>query len=139
MEEHLLPVGSPSRSDIHARMPREPLGLAAVRGHYKDIHVSVVLSSKGDPLAVWRKHRRTLMTARGDLPRVSTFSRNTPQVAAISEDHLRFAERRGVRQQRRFLRRLRYSRATQRQQGAAKDCHSNAHLSSKKHCELPVA
>src|SRR5258708_30343116 len=113
-------------------MPRQPAGLATLRGHHVDSLVSGILPEKRNPFPIRRKNRVVLMAAGGELPRVSSLARHAPQVAAVGKNHLRLAQGGRVRQQRRFFRTLRYPAASQRQQSTAQNRPSNSHVSSNK-------
>src|SRR5207302_333084 len=82
-------------------------------------------------LSVGRKYRRAFVAPGSELPRIATFPRHAPQISAVGKNYLCLAEGGRVRQQRRFLRGSRYSRAHQRQQSTAYHRHSNAHVPSK--------
>src|SRR5690348_1032818 len=63
------------------------LRLAALRGHYVDVVIAVILRGKGDPLPVGRELREQFLAGvRRDSACDAAIARGEPQVASITEN-----------------------------------------------------
>ena len=92
-EHHGLAVGRPALHDVAARMPRQPLRLAALGRHDVDVDVAAVLGAERDPLAVGRELRigRRALEAR-DAPRHAAGALDGPDVVGVGERDVRGAD-----------------------------------------------
>ena len=91
-EEHLA-VRGPALNHVLGRVPRQPLGLPAGRGHDVDVGVAPVLAREGDPAPVGAERRIGLGAVRAGEPRgVAAVTPRDPQVVGVHEDDVRPAD-----------------------------------------------
>ena len=100
-EEHLFAVRRPTHGNVIAWVIRKPFGKTALRGHHKNIDISVVLAGKCDLCSIRREHRIGLHTGSGRKSlSVATLARHAPEISRIDKNDLRATERRFLQEQR---------------------------------------
>ena len=99
-EEHLFAVRRPAHGNVIAGMMRKPFGKTALRGHHKNVDISVILAGKCDLCSIRREHRIGLHTGSGREPlSVATLARYAPEISRIDKNDLRATERRFLQEQ----------------------------------------
>src|SRR5208337_637822 len=98
--QNLLAVGCPAENILVGGMVSESLRHTAGCRHHEYIAVTVVFSREGDHRSIRRKAGRRLVShPRSQAAGIAAVAADDPQVAAIVENNLRFADRRKSQQQ----------------------------------------